>query len=111
MSGVAGFLHYPLIDQTADAAAVRAFVMRRRRRRRIPPSPLRASSLGRLRLPMFPRNQMHSSSLGILRFPKMYVTTLVYKEKFLHYKYRADQTFKSEIFPLSFRVAILIFGF
>ena len=32
-SGVVGFLDYPLIDQTADAAAVRAFVMRRR----IPP--------------------------------------------------------------------------
>ena len=45
---------------------------------------LRASSLGRLRLPMFPRNQMHSSSLWVLRFPKMYVTTLGYKGKILH---------------------------
>ena len=74
------------------------------------PTALRASSLGRLRLPMFLRNQMHSSSL-VLRFPKMYVTTLGYKGKILHQQYRAEKTFKSEIFPLLFRVAILIFRF
>ena len=46
------------------------------------------------------RNQILSSNLWTLRFPKMYMGTLGYKGKILHYKYRVDPISKSVNFPL-----------
>ena len=54
----------------------------------------------RVRTPVSKGNQIHSVTLWTLRFRKMYMATPGYKGNFLHCKYRAVQSFKSDTFPL-----------